>query len=317
MKKWIGSLMLLMTALIWGTAFVAQSVGMDYVEPFTFNFTRYIVGALVLVPFVIAGILRRNNNKDRSKEFINDAKNAGKAAKKYTVFGGIGCGILLCVASSLQQFGIKYTNSVGKAGFLTALYIIIVPILGIFIGKKSRALIWVCVVLSTAGLYLLCVKDGFKFEIGDVFLILCALVFSFHIMLIDHVSPRGDGVTISCIQFAVSGLLCFICALITEKIVFADILKAYFPILYAGVMSCGVAYTFQILGQKYVEPAKASLILCLESVFATLGGWVILKQTMSLKETIGCVIVFAAIILAQFVNKPEKDEEKIKRDKKL
>nr|MCR4647658.1 DMT family transporter [Lachnospiraceae bacterium] len=206
-----------------------------------------------------------------------------------------------------------YSKAVGKAGFLTALYIILVPVLGLFFGKKSKALIWFCVALATAGLYLLCVKEGFRFEIGDVFLILCALVFSFHIMLVDFISPRGDGVTISCIQFAVSGLLCFICAIFTEKIVLAEILKGYFPILYAGVMSCGVAYTFQILGQKYVEPTKASLILCLESVFAVLGGWIVLHQTLSIKETIGSVVVFAAIILAQFVGKPK--EEAIKEKK--
>ena len=209
----------------------------------------------------------------------------------------------------LQQFGILYSKAVGKAGFLTALYIIMVPVLGIFFGKKTKALIWICVALATIGLYLLCVKEGLHFEIGDIFLILCALVFSFHIMFIDFVSPKGDGVTISCIQFAVSGILCLICALFTEKIVFTEILKGYIPILYAGVMSCGVAYTLQILGQKYVEPTKASLILCLESVFATLGGWVILNQVMTLKETIGCIIVFIAIILAQFVQKKENNPE--------
>ena len=300
-----------MTAFIWGTAFVAQSVGMDYVGPFTFNFSRYIVGSLVLIPFVIINFSRRKN-KEKTEE-TPGKKGLFNSYTKATIFGGIICGILLCVASSLQQFGILYSKAVGKAGFLTALYIIMVPVLGIFFGKKTKALIWICVALATIGLYLLCVKEGLHFEIGDIFLILCALVFSFHIMFIDFVSPKGDGVTISCIQFAVSGILCLICALFTEKIVFTEILKGYIPILYAGVMSCGVAYTLQILGQKYVEPTKASLILCLESVFATLGGWVILNQVMTLKETIGCIIVFIAIILAQFVNKPEnavKEESK-------
>ena len=296
--------MLLLTAFIWGTAFVAQSVGMDYTGPFTFNFARYIVGSLVLIPFVIFNFSKRkkqNNNesKEKSKSF----------SIKYTILGGIGCGILLCVASSLQQFGILYSHSVGKAGFLTALYIIMVPILGFFFGKKSKALIWICVLLATAGLYLICVKEGFKFELGDIFLILCALVFSFHIMFIDFVSPKGDGVTISCIQFAVSGILCLICALFSEKIVISELLKGYFPILYAGVMSCGVAYTFQILGQKYVEPTKASLIMCLESVFATLGGFIILHEILTVKEAVGCVIVFIAIILAQFVHKPENNPQ--------
>ncbi len=308
MKKWLGFIMLMLTAFIWGTAFVAQSVGMDYVGPFTFNFSRYIVGSLVLIPFVVFSLSKKsavNSDAEKNKD--------GGFSLKVTILGGIGCGVLLCVASSLQQFGIMYSKAVGKAGFLTALYIILVPVLGLFFGKKSKALIWVCVALATVGLYLLCVKEGLRFEIGDIFLILCALVFSFHIMLIDFISPRGDGVTISCIQFAVSGIICFICALFTEKIVFTEILKGYFPILYAGVMSCGVAYTFQILGQKYVEPTKASLIMCLESVFAVLGGWVVLHQTLTLKETIGSIVVFIAIILAQFVGKPnERKADEVK-----
>lgn len=306
--------MLLLTALIWGTAFVAQSVAMDYVEPFTFNFSRYIIGALVLVPFAIISLKKKISNFDSNNSSHNNSNNNTvlekslnvekpnkKAFLNSSILGGIGCGVLLCVASMLQQYGILYTNSVGKSGFLTALYIIMVPIIGIFFKKKVKPLIWVCVILATVGLYLLCVKDGFSFEIGDIFLILCALVFSFHIILVDYVSPRGDGVTISMIQFGVSAVLCFICALIFEHVSMANILRAWMPILYAGVMSCGVAYTFQILGQKYVEPTKASLILCLESVFATLGGWVILKEVLSLREAIGCIVVFIAIILAQFV----------------
>ena len=312
MKKWLGLVMLFLTAFIWGTAFVAQSVGMDYVGPFTFNFSRYIVGSLVLIPFVVFNISRRKKalkNEPSLNEKIPAKKGLFNTYTKATVFGGIICGILLCVASSLQQFGILYSKAVGKAGFLTALYIIMVPLLGIIFGRKTKALIWICVALATLGLYLLCVKEGLHFEIGDIFLILCALVFSFHIMFIDFVSPRGDGVAISCIQFAVSGVLCLICALVTERIVLTEILKGYIPILYAGVMSCGIAYTLQILGQKYVEPTKASLILCLESVFATLGGWVILNQLLTLKETIGCIIVFIAIILAQFVQKKENKTE--------
>jgi len=310
MKKWLGIIMLFLTAFIWGTAFVAQSVGMDYVGPFTFNFARYIIGSLVLIPFVIAGITGKKKQIEKENKDDKEKKKEFASYLKFTVLGGIGCGILLCVASSLQQFGILYSKAVGKAGFLTALYIIMVPVIGLFFGKKTKILIWICVGLATIGLYLLCVKEGLRFEIGDIFLILCALVFSFHIIFVDYVSPKGNGVTISCIQFAVSGILCLIAALFTEKIVITDILRGYFPILYAGVMSCGVAYTFQILGQKYVEPTKASLILCLECVFATLGGWVILDQVLTAKETVGCIVVFIAIILAQFVQKPS--EEKVK-----
>ena len=216
MKKWVGYLMLFMTAFIWGTAFVAQSVGMNHVGPFTFNFSRYFVGAIVLAPVAIIRLSRKKTQIFTESKDQTEKEKDYSNYLKFTFLGGLGCGILLCVASSLQQFGILYTNAVGKSGFLTALYIILVPILGIFFGKKTKLLIWICVALATAGLYLLCVKEGVIFEIGDIFLILCALVFSFHILLIDFVSPKGDGVTISCMQFAVSAVICLICALFTE-----------------------------------------------------------------------------------------------------
>lgn len=292
-KEWLGALLLLLTSFIWGLAFVAQSVGMDYVGPYTFNFSRFFVGAIVLIPFVAINVSKKKTVK--------------KSNLKITLFGGIGCGIILCVASCLQQIGVLYTDAVGKAGFLTALYIIIVPILGFFFGKKSKALIWVSVLLATFGLYLICVKDGFVFDKADIILIACAFVFSLHIIFIDFVSPKTDGVVISCIQFAVAGVISLGIAVFTEKINIRDILSAYIPILYAGAMSCGVAYTLQIIGQKFIEPTKASLLMCLESVFATLGGFVILKERMSVKEFIGCGVVFAAIILAQFCEKKPKE----------
>lgn len=295
MKKWLGLGMLFMTALIWGLAFVAQRVGMDYVEPYTFNFSRYVIGALVLVPFVVW-----NQKKKRTTT---------KKNIKITIIGGIVCGVLLCIATTLQQFGIMLVESSGKPGFLTALYIIIVPILGMFIGKKSKPLIWLCVAMAVAGLYLICVKEGFILEVGDILLIACAFVFSFHILFVDYVSPKVDGVLISCMQFIVAGIISFVCALLFENINAANILKAWIPILYAGAMSCGVAYTFQIIGQKYVEPTKASLIMCLESVFATLGGWLILKEVMTAKELIGCMIMFVAIVLAQFTAVKKKENE--------
>lgn len=292
-KEWLGALLLLLTSFIWGLAFVAQSVGMDYVGPYTFNFSRFFVGAIVLIPFVAINVSKKKTVK--------------KSNLKITLFGGIGCGIILCAASCLQQIGVLYTDAVGKAGFLTALYIIIVPILGFFFGKKSKALIWVSVLLATFGLYLICVKDGFVFDKADIILIACAFVFSLHIIFIDFVSPKTDGVVISCIQFAVAGVISLGIAVFTEKINIRDILSAYIPILYAGAMSCGVAYTLQIIGQKFIEPTKASLLMCLESVFATLGGFVILKERMSVKEFIGCGVVFAAIILAQFCEKKPKE----------
>lgn len=300
MKKWLGSGMLLLTAVIWGVAFVAQSVGMDYVEPFTFNFARYIIGAIVLLPFLGLG------NTGKKADVISDEEQLKKQKRiKKSILGGIGCGLFLFIASMLQQFGIMYTNVVGKAGFITALYIILVPVLGIFLRKKTKPLVWVCVVISVIGLYLLCVSDGYRLEFADILLLACALFFAFHIIFIDYISPGTNGVLVSCVQFFVAGICCMVAMLLFESPSVAGMLKAYIPILYTGVLSCGVAYTFQILGQKYVEPTKASLILCLESVVSVLAGWLLLKQALSARELIGCVIMFAAIIMAQFVQKEE------------
>lgn len=300
MKKWLGSGMLLLTAVIWGVAFVAQSVGMDYVEPFTFNFARYIIGAIVLLPFLGLG------NTGKKADVISDEEQLKKQKRiKKSILGGIGCGLFLFIASMLQQFGIMYTNVVGKAGFITALYIILVPVLGIFLRKKTKPLVWVCVVISVIGLYLLCVSDGYRLEFADILLLACALFFAFHIIFIDYISPGTNGVLVSCVQFFVAGICCMVAMLLFESPSVAGMLKAYIPILYTGVLSCGVAYTFQILGQKYVEPTKASLILCLESVVSVLAGWLLLKQALSVRELIGCVIMFAAIIMAQFVQKEE------------
>lgn len=306
MKQWFGCGMLLLAAIVWGVAFVAQSVGMDYVEPFTFNFARYYVGAFVLLPYLIVKFVRGKQNKSETegKSIIL------KGGLKRNLLAGIGCGIFLFVASTLQQFGIKYSVLVGKAGFLTALYIVLVPLLGILIGKKTKALIWICVGLSVIGLYLLCMTNGFALEKGDILLLMCALFFSFHIMFIDSVSPHTDGVAISCIQFATAGVFCTVGAFLSEQPAWEDIVRATVPILYAGACSCGIGYTFQILGQKYVEPTKASLILCLESVISVIAGWLLLPdQELSVRELVGCAIMFSAIILAQFA---EKKQENVK-----
>ena len=311
MKQWLGSGMLLLTAIIWGVAFVAQSVGMDYVEPFTFNFARYIIGSIVLLPFLGLG-----NPKEKQADGTDSVK--AKIIKK-SILSGIGCGFLLYVASMLQQFGIMYTDVVGKAGFITALYIILVPVLGIFLRKKTKALVWLCVVISVIGLYLLCVSDGYRLELADILLLACALFFAIHIIFIDHISPGTNGVLVSCVQFAVAGICCMVAMLLFESPSITGILKAYIPILYTGVLSCGVAYTFQILGQKHVEPTKASLILCLESVVSVLAGWLLLKQALTFRELIGCVIMFAAIIMAQFVQKeePEYKEDRMNENESV
>lgn len=289
------SLFLLLAATIWGIAFVAQSVGMDYVGGFTFNAVRSIIGALVLFPVILVF-----GNKKEERAFSEEEK---KASRKTLILGGISCGTCLCLASNFQQFGIKYT-SVGKAGFITACYIVIVPIIGIFLKKKCSPYIWAAVAMALAGLYLLCITDGFSIGTGDFLVLICAFIFSVHILMIDHFSPMVDGVKLSCIQFLVCGILSGIPALIFENPQISSILAAWQPILYAGVMSCGVAYTLQIVGQKNMNPTVASLILSLESCISVLAGWVLLNQKLSFKEILGCFIMFAAIILAQL---PQKD----------
>lgn len=299
------SLLLLLTATIWGVAFVAQSVGMDYVGPLTFNAVRCLIGGIVLLPCI--AFQNKTGSRGSKDEKESAADSAG--SRKTLITGGIACGILLCVASSLQQFGIMYT-SVGKAGFITAMYIVIVPVLGIFLGKKAGAKIWCGVVIAVAGLYLLCMTEsGFSIQKGDLLLMLCALIFSLHILTIDHFSPKVDGVKMSCIQFFTSGILSGIGMLLTETPRMTEILAAWMPILYAGVMSCGVAYTLQIIGQKGMNPTVASLILSLESVISVIAGWIILHETLSAKEMIGCVLMFAAIILVQLPGKNKSKQD--------
>lgn len=290
------SLLLLLTATIWGVAFVAQSVSMDYIGGFTFNAIRNIIGAITLVPVILI-FSKQNpaadqNPADRQK------------ARKTLITGGICCGILLCLASNFQQFGIKYTT-VGKAGFITACYIIIVPIIGIFLKKKCSPFIWIAVLLSLGGLYLLCISPGEGFSIGkgDTLVLICAVVFSFHILTVDHFSPLVDGVKMSCIQFLVCGILSGIPALIFENPNITNILQAWMPILYAGILSCGVAYTLQIVGQKGMNPTVASLIMSLESCISVIAGWLILGQNLSSREIFGCVLMFGAIMLAQLPQK--------------
>lgn len=300
MKKvsWKNMSMLLLTAVIWGVAFVAQSVGMEYIGPFTFNFVRNIIGGLVLIPCIWF------LNKWKEKEGIAE-NTEQKQDTKTLIVGGICCGIALCLASNLQQIGIQYTT-VGKAGFITALYIVIVPIVGIFLKKKCGIQIWISVLIALAGFYLLSVKDGFKLEAADTYLLCSAVLFSIHILIIDYFSPKVDGVKMSCIQFFVCGILSGVMMLLTETPSLDNILEAWMPVLYAGVLSCGVAYTLQIVGQKDFNPTIASLILSLESVFSALAGWVILNQALSKRELTGCVLIFCAIILAQIPMRKKK-----------
>ena len=286
-KKMQGNLMLLITAMIWGSAFVAQSKGMEYIGPFTFNFFRNFVGGFVLLPVI--AIFNRGKTYEPAEK---------KSLDKNTLIGGICCGIVLFIASSFQQYGLVYTTA-GKAGFITALYIVIVPLLGLFMGRKVPKIIWGCVALAITGFWLLCIKEGFTVGIGDLMVLICAFFYSTHIVTIDRFSPKADGIKMSCIQFFTAGVLSLLPMLLWETIHMPSVMDAMWTILYAGVLSSGVAYTFQIIAQKYTEPTVATLLMSLESVFAALFGWIILSEKMAGKELFGCVLVFIAVILAQ------------------
>ena len=293
-----GNILLIITALIWGSAFVAQSVSMDHIGAFTFQGVRSLIGSAMLVPVILVLSAVKKKKGEYVKPTKQDKAQLWKA--------GIICGIIMTIASNLQQAGMQYTTA-GKAGFITALYIIIVPVLGLFMGKKSSLRIWLCIVMALVGLYLLSMTEGFKLSTGDTLVLLCAVAFAFHIVVVDHYAAIVDGVKLSCIQFLVCGVLSSIMMFIFEEPEMAGLLKAAVPILYAGIMSCGVAYTLQIVGQKYTRPTVASLLMSLESVFAVLAGMVILSEIPTAREAVGCVIMFAAIIITQL---PERTKIK-------
>ena len=281
---------LFITAIVWGIAFVAQSEGLKHVGTFTFSSIRFFIGGIVLLPF-----LYLSSKQSKKTQIQNTSTND----KKTLIQAGLICGFALFVACNIQQFGIKFTT-VGKAGFISAMYIIICPILCIFLKKKPPFTIWIGVLISMIGLYLLCVTDSFSsINKGDVITLISSLFFAFHIMLVDYFSPKCDGVKLSCLQFFTCSALSFVAMLIFEKPEFSYILQAWLPIIYAGIFSSGIGYTLQTIGQKNFNPVVASLILSLESVVSVLAGWIILGQTLSLQEFFGCVLVFSAIILVQ------------------
>ena len=286
-------ILLFLTALIWGVAFVAQSVAMDYIGPYTFNAVRSLLGGIVLVPCVFLF-------GQKEKSVIDEDPSKGTAIDRPgdMITGGLLCGIMLFLSTTLQQVGIQYTT-VAKAGFITALYIILVPILGIFLKKRVSVQIWISVVIAIIGLYLLCMKGSFYLGQGDFLVLLCSLCFALHILVIDHFTDKVNGVKLSCIQFFVSGLLSSILMFLFEAPAISAIFSAWLPIVYGGVFSSGIAYTLQIIGQKGTDPTIASLILSLESVVSVLAGWIILGQSLTPREILGCLLMFGAIILAQ------------------
>lgn len=291
-RKARGNFLLLLTAMIWGSSFVAQSAGADLISPAFFNGTRMLLGSLLLSPLAVY----------RMRRYVP------ASSRRTLLLGGACCGVLMFTGSYMQQTGIAYTTA-GKAGFLTAIYVVLVPVLGIFLKKKPRPILWVSVALACVGLYFLCFTDKtFSLAMGDAAMLGGAVMFALHIMVVDHFSPLVDGVKMACIQFWVCALVAGVGMLIFEHPTWANILAAWKPILYAGAMSSGVGYTLQIVGQKGMNPAVASLIMSLESVISVIAGWLILGQALSSREIFGCVLMFGAIVLAQL---PERKKQSV------
>ena len=298
---------LLLTAMIWGAAFVAQSVSMDYMGPFTFICLRSVIGGLFLIPVIIVldGIRKKSQNESAnavSAENIlhieTEEKQRLSWKNKQLIEGGIVCGFFLFFANCFQQTGIQYTT-VGKAGFITTFYIIIVPLIGLFFKKYCGILTWIGVVIALAGLYFLCITQKLTIQRGDALVLCCSVLYAGQILAIDHYNPFVDGVKMSCIQFLTGGVLGAVFMFLFENPSLAMILSAAGPILYTGIMSTGVGYTLQIVGQKGLNPTVAALILSLESVFSALSGYVFLHQVLTTRELIGCALMFIAIVLAQ------------------
>ena len=298
-KSLISSIALLLAALFWGCAFVAQDIGANYVKPFTFNAIRMFLGGLIL--FVVILIFDAFKYKKAVK--IGDLSSISQLGvkgffNKKVILTGVICGSVLAVASTIQQFGLHYTTA-GKAGFITTLYIVLVPLFGLFVKKSPKWNVWISVALAIVGLYLLCVTESFSINFGDLLVFICAFCFAAHIIVIDKFANQLDSLKVSCVQFLTTGTICFILMFIFETPKIEDILKCVLPILYMAIFSTSIAYTLQVVAQKNVESTVASLLMSFESVFAALAAWVIQGDVLSIPEFIGCVFMFFAIVLAQ------------------
>jgi len=284
--------MLLLASMIWGAAFVAQTQAMDLMPPFAFQAARFFLGGLVLLPVIAITDKKKLSQKPCSKH-----------EKLYQLRCGIICGLILFAACSPQQIGLMLDLPAGKSGFITSLYIILVPIFGLFLKKKVQPWIWGSIILALIGLYLLCGMGTFSLNLGEGLTLVCAIAFSFHIMFIDHVGNKVDGIRMSCTQFITAGIVSLIISLIMEDASLSSAAACWLPIAYTGIFSSGVAYTLQILGQARTEPTTASLLMSLESVFSALFGWILIKEQLSPIELVGCALVFIGVIIAQL---PEK-----------
>ena len=313
-RKMLGNALLILTAMIWGTAFVFQRTGMESIEPITFNAARM---ALAAVAVGAVSVVTAQAEKKRLAGAGREAAGSGeemispgegipgseeeqrKAYHRNTLIGGILCGTFLAAASIFQQMGIVYTTA-GKAGFITAMYMLLVPVIGtVFLHKRNSWIVWLAVLIGVAGMYLLCMTEGFRITRGDTLVCICALLFSGHILCCDHFVQLGDPIRISAIQFAACTVISAIAAVILEQPTWDKIVSAAIPILYCGLISGGMGYTLQIIAQKFTDPTIASLLMSLESVFAVIAGALLLGERMSTRELMGCVVMFAAIVLVQ------------------
>jgi len=280
-------MLLLLAAAIWGFAFVAQRVGMDYVGPFTFSAVRFSLGSLVLLPFLFF-------RKERTFNRLLPSKRE----RKKIILLQLLLGLLVFGGVSFQQYGLVFTTA-GNAGFITGLYVVFVPVAGLFLGQRNHFTIWIGVALAIAGLYFLSVREGFSINFGDALVFICALIWTAHVIIVGHVAPRTDPIRTAIIQFSICSVLSWIVAIGLEEINMQPILNALWPILYGGVMSVGIGYTLQVVAQQKAHPAYASIILSLESVFAVLGGWLFLNEVVTGKILLGCCLMLAGMIVVQ------------------
>lgn len=300
--------MLLVAALIWGSTFVAQSTASEKIAPFTFLFSRSFIGFLFLIP-VIYIFTRFENRKIQIPE-----EKKSPIPNKITLIAGGFCGLALVIASACQQYGITLMteNASGKSGFITALYIVFVPIFGIVLKRKIPKIMAICVPVAIIGFFLLCIKNDFTLSLGDFICLIGAFFFTFHILIIDYFIEKGaNPIKMSCLQFLVVGIISLILSFIFENPDLTIIWEAKWEIMYAGFLSSGIAYTLQIMAQKNTDPTSATLLMSLESVFAVLSGWIVLSESLSLKELFGCLLVFVAVILSQI---PLPIKKKNKKD---
>jgi drug/metabolite transporter (DMT)-like permease len=296
MNRLTSNLLLLLAAVIWGLAFIAQRVGMDYVGPFTFNGVRFALGSISLLPLILF-----YKNSPTSQENVENGT-------KDVVIAGVSVGVVLFIAASLQQIGLLYTTA-GKAAFITCLYIVLVPILGIFLKQYVSMSTWIGSAISLMGLYFLCVRDSFFISYGEVLELVGAFFWAIHILLIGYFSRRVPVLKLACFQFITCSVLSLITALFIETISIYTIYQAAVPILYGGVFSVGIAYTLQVIAQKNAQPSHAAIILSMETVFAAIGGWLILNETLEFKESLGCMILFIGMLLSQYQNIRKPKEE--------